>query len=69
MTSQHLVPHLQQVFGIEERILAKKNVRDCGWMRVESAGAFEFQLFLIGLPELGQLSSPPAECKYYYASH
>jgi hypothetical protein len=34
---------LQQVVGIEERIFSKQSIGDGGGLRVEGAGAFEFQ--------------------------
>lgn len=40
VTPKHLVAHLQQVFGVEERILAEQSVGDGGGVRVEGAGAF-----------------------------
>src|SRR5258708_26671239 len=66
---QHLVAHLQQVFGVEERALAEQSVGDGGGGRVEGAGAFELHQFLIGLFAFGHALPGRIVCKYYYASY
>jgi len=43
MASQHLVAYLEQISGVEERVLAKQGVGDGRGGGVESAGALEFQ--------------------------
>ena len=69
VAAQHLVAHLQQVFGIEERILAEQSVGDRGRVRVEGTGAFELQQFSDRAFSVwpSDLSSATV-CKYYYAS-
>src|SRR5262249_21672662 len=64
--AQHLVAHLQKVFGVEKGVLAEQGVGDSCRVRVEGAGAFEFEELLIGLLEFGHAMSQRYMCKYYY---